>query len=132
MGSPFRQLTAEERAIFQSVIDGLYRQFVAKVVERRTIAPDVAASLADGRIYTAQQALGAKLVDRIGYIPDALEAARSAAGVSEARVVVYHRPREYRATYYARAESDAPAFGGLSQLATLLGGGPRLLYLWLP
>jgi protease-4 len=132
MGSPFRQLTGEERAIFQSVIDDLYHQFVAKVVERRKIAPGVAATLADGRIYTAQQALDHKLVDRIGYIPDALEAARGAAGVTQARVIVYHRPREYRATYYARAEADASAFGGLSQLASVLGGGPRLLYLWLP
>jgi protease IV len=132
MGSPFRQLTTEERAIFQSVIDDLYHQFVAKVVERRKIAASAAATLADGRIYTAEQALGHKLVDRIGYIPDALAAARSAAGLTEARVVVYHRPREYRATYYARAEADAATFGGLSQLATLLGGGPRLLYLWLP
>ena len=132
MGSPFRQLTTEERAIFQSVIDDLYHQFVAKVVERRKIAAASAATLADGRIYTAEQALGHKLVDRIGYIPDALAAARSAAGLTEARVIVYHRPREYRATYYARAEADAATFGGLSQLATLLGGGPRLLYLWLP
>jgi len=53
MGSPFRRLTPEERAIFQSVIDDLQRQFVAKVVERRKLTPAAAAALADGRIYTA-------------------------------------------------------------------------------
>ena len=57
MGSPFRQLTPEERAIFQSVIDDLHRQFVAKVIERRQLPAATAATLADGRIYTAQQAL---------------------------------------------------------------------------
>jgi protease IV len=132
MGSPFRQLTPDERAIFQSVIDDLYRQFVAKVVERRNIPAATAATLADGRIYTAEQALGHKLVDRIGYMPDALAAARQAARVDTARVIVYKRPREYRATYYARAETEAGTFAALSQLAGLAGAGPKFLYLWLP
>jgi protease-4 len=130
MGSPFRQLTPEERAIFQSVIDELHRQFVAKLVDRRRIAPAIAAGLADGRIYTAEQALGHRLVDRVGYIPDALEVARRAAGVDEARVVVYKRPREYRATYYARAQTEAGTFEMLSRLVGL--GGPKFLYLWAP
>jgi protease-4 len=132
MGSPFRQLTPEERAIFQSVIDDLHRQFVAKVVERRGISAATAAGLADGRIYTAEQALGHKLVDRVGYMPDVLDAARRAAGVDEARVIVYKRPREYRATYYARTETDAGTFATLSQLAGLAGAGPKFLYLWSP
>jgi protease-4 len=132
MGSPFRQLTPEERAIFQSVIDDLYRQFVAKVVERRQISSAVAATLADGRIYTAEQALGHKLIDRIGYVPDALEVARHAAGLTEARVIVYKRPREYRATYYARSETDASVFASVAQLTGMAGAGPRLLYLWMP
>jgi protease-4 len=132
MGSPFRQLTPEERAIFQSVIDDLHRQFVAKLVERRRITAATAATLADGRIYTAEQALGHKLIDRIGYIPDALEAARHAAGLDVARVVVNKRPREYRATYYARSETDAGTFAMLSQLAGLTAGGPKFLFLWAP
>jgi protease-4 len=132
MGSPFRALTDEERAIFQSVIDGLYAQFLARLVESRKLAPDAARAIADGRIYTARQALERGLVDRIGYMPDAIEAARRAAGVEEARVVVYHRPREYRATYYARAQAPAAGDVQLAQLATMLGAGPRFLYLWWP
>ena len=132
MGSPFRQLTPEERAIFQSVIDDLHRQFVAKLVERRRIVAATAATLADGRIYTAEQAVGHQLIDRIGYVPDAIDAARRAAGLDEARVVVYKRPREYRATYYARSETDAGTFAMLSQLAGLSAGGPKFLFLWAP
>jgi protease-4 len=134
MGSPFRTLTDEERAIFQSVIDDLHRQFVDKVAERRRIPPEAARALADGRIYTPEQALRLRLIDTIGYMPDAIALARAAIGVEEAKVIVYHRPREYRATYYARA--DAPAGGldtSVSALATLVGGGgPRFLYLWSP
>jgi protease-4 len=133
MGSPFRAMTPEERAIFQSVIDDLHGQFVAKVVERRRIPTDTAKAVADGRIYTAEQALGRRLIDRIGYVPDALDVARRAAGLEEARIVVYHRPREYRATYYAGAKGTAGGLeASLSQLAALAGPGPRFLYLWWP
>jgi protease-4 len=133
MGSPFRTLTDEERKIFQSVIDGLHTQFVAKLAEGRKLPLGAARAVADGRIYTAQQALELGLVDRIGYMPDAIEAARRAAGVTEARVIVYHRPREYRATYYAHAQTSvAGPEAPLAQLATVLGAGPRFLYLWWP
>ena len=132
MGSPFRALTADERQIFQSVIDELQRQFVGKVVERRGIAADDARALADGRIYTAQQALGHRLVDAIGYLPDAIDAARRAAGTSEAKVIVYKRPRQYRATYYAEARSEAAALEGLAQFAAVAASGPKFLYLWAP
>lgn len=133
MGSPFRPLTAEERTILQSVIDDLHRQFVAKVAERRRLSADAAGRLADGRVFTAQQALGHGLVDRVGYMPDALALARQAAGLSEARVVVYRRPRQYRATYYARAEGPAGGFeASISRLAALAAPGPRFLYLWWP
>ena len=133
MGSPFRTLTAEERAIFQSVIDELQRQFVAKVVERRRLPEATARGLADGRIYTAPQALDRRLVDAIGYMPDALAAARNAIGVEDAKVIVYKRPREYQATYYAQTRTETRALDTtVERLATLAGAGPRFLYLWAP
>lgn len=133
MGSPFRALTPEERQIFQGVIDDLHRQFVARIVERRKLSPDVAGRLADGRIFTAEQALAHRLIDQVGYMSDAVEAARRAAGVEEARVVVYRRPREYRATYYARAETGAGTIeSALGRLAEMTATGPRFLYLWWP
>ena len=115
------------------VIDGLYNQFVAKLTESRKLPLETARKVADGRIYTAQQALELKLIDRVGYMPDAIEAAKRAIGVEEARVVVYRRPREYRATYYARSEAPAGAMeGSLMQLPAVLGAGPRFLYFWWP
>ena len=65
-------------------------------------------------------------------MPDAIELARQAAGVEKARVVVYHRPRQYRATYYAEAQ---PLDGGVlsaGALGALTGPGPKFLYLWMP
>jgi protease-4 len=133
MGSPFRPLTPEERAIFQSVIDDLHRQFVAKVVERRRMPIETAQRLADGRVYTAEQALAVRLIDQVGYMPDALGLARRAAGLEQARVIVYRRPREYRATYYARAEATVGSLdASVSHLAAMAGPGPRFFYLWWP
>jgi protease IV len=133
MGSPFRALTEDERKIYQGVIDGLHGQFVSRLVDARRLPLDTARTIADGRVYTAQQALELKLVDRVGYMDDALRLARQAIGVDEARVVVYHRPSEYRATYYARAGASSDALDAtLSPLASLVGSGPRFLYLWWP
>jgi protease-4 len=132
MGSPLRALTTQERAIFQSVIDDLQEQFVAKVATRRRLPREMAVKLADGRVYTAQQALADKLIDHIGYVPDALALARQAAGVQEARVIVYRRPREYRATYYAGAQGQVGFELSLAQAAKLVVAGPRFLYLWWP
>src|SRR5437899_2971948 len=133
MGSPLRALTDEERRIFQSVIDSLYGQFVEKLAESRRLGLETARKVADGRIYTAQQALELKLIDRIGHMPDAIEAAKRVIGVEEARIVVYRRPREYRATYYARSEAPAAAVeSSLARLGAALGAGPRFLYFWWP
>ena len=133
MGSPFRALTEEERKIFQSVIDGMHDQFVARVVEARKLPPDVARSVADGRVYTAKQALDLKLIDHVGYMDDVMQITRRAIGVDEARVVVYHRPSEYRATYYARSETASSGLDAtLAQLTSAVGSGPRFLYLWWP
>ncbi|HKQ63618.1 MAG TPA: signal peptide peptidase SppA [Methylomirabilota bacterium] len=133
MGSPFRALTGEERRIFQSVIDGLQGQFLARVVESRKLPMDSARRLADGRVYTAQQALDAKLIDRIGYMDDVLELARKMIKVDEAKVVVYHRPADYRATYYARSEVPSSSVDvTVSRIASIMGAGPGFFYLWWP
>jgi protease-4 len=131
MGSPLRSLTSEERRIFQGVIDRLYAQFVQRVVEGRGLPEPQVRALADGRIFTAPEALAHRLVDRIGYLDDALEMAREAAGLAEARVVAYHRPRQYRATVYSSADTPTP-LAGIADLARLVLSGPRFLYLWWP
>jgi protease-4 len=70
-------------------------------------------------------------VDRIGYLEDAVAAARQAAGLTEARLVMYHRPKEYRANYYSATPRQAPDLAVL-QLSGHLSAGPRFLYLWWP
>lgn len=133
-GSPFRPLTEQERTVFQSVIDQMYARFVGLIVKSRKMTEDKVRAAADGRIYTAEQAKDLGLVDEIGYMEDAVAAARKAAGVTDARVIMYHRPKEYRANYYSSAPAPTPGVdASLQQLTALVSGsGPRFLYLWWP
>ncbi len=132
MGSPFRDLRPEERAIFQEVIDRLYGRFVALIVRDRRLDETKVRSFADGRIYTAAEALSLGLVDQIGYLEDAIALAKDVAGVPVAKVVTYHRPRQYRATIYSGGEAPPPFQASAVDLARLVTSGPRFLYLWWP
>jgi protease-4 len=96
MGSPFRTMTIEERAIFQGLIDSFYQRFLNIVQEGRSnLHMEQIKRLADGRIYTGEQAKAAGLVDEIGYLEDAIALAKKKAGLTEAKVVMYQRPGEY-------------------------------------
>lgn len=131
MGSPFRSLRPEERALFQDLIDRFYGRFVEVVARSRKLDEARVRAFADGRVYTAREALALGLVDQIGYLEEAITAAKSAAGLAEAKVVTYHRPRQYRATIYSSTETPAPVTG-LADLARIVVSGPRFLYLWWP
>jgi protease-4 len=132
-GSPFRALTPEERSVFQGVIDDMYGRFVRLIAESRKIPEERVRSFADGRIYTAEQALALGLVDRIAYLDEVIASAKKAAGVEEARVIMYHRPKEYRATIYSTTPAAPGANTPLGQFAgMLIGAGPRFMYLWWP
>ena len=132
-GSPFRSLTEPERAVFQSIIDEMYGRFLGLIVKARKLPEDRVRAAADGRVYTAEQALRLGLVDRIGYLEDVVALAKDRAGLTEARVVMYRRPKEYRANIYSATPAPSTAESTLAQFAAALGGGgPRFLYLWWP
>lgn len=116
--SPFRPATEAEKQMMQTIIDDFYRRFVSVVEQGRKLSRDEVQQVADGRIFTAAQARDLKLVDSVGYLEDALKAAKDRAGLMKAKVVVYHRPDSYRPTVYSLGPE---LFGDL---------GPQFLYLW--
>lgn len=75
IGSPARPMTPEERKLLQDLIDNAYGQFVAAVSEGRNIPVEKVKELADGRIFSGEQALGLHLVDKLGDSEDAIELA---------------------------------------------------------
>lgn len=133
-GSPWRRMTAAERAQLQSVIDDLYGRFVEVLrAGRPRLDPAAAARLADGRIFSARQALEAGLVDDIGYLGDAVAELQRRIGASESRVIAYRRPREWSENVYSEATGGEPSarLGANDPLASLLPA-PGFYYLWWP
>jgi protease IV len=136
MGSPFRTMTSEEKEIFQGVIDSFYHRFLTVVQEGRPqLSADQIKKLADGRIYSGEQAKAAGLVDEIGYLDEAIELAKKNAGLTEARVVTYRRHGEYQNNIYSRLFGNASGLNSLARmdlLSIVRGGSPQFMYLWMP
>jgi len=133
-GSPFRAMTEDEKKEFQAIIDEYYGDFLKAVASGRKgrLTVDELRPLADGRVYTAKQALGRRLIDEIGYFETARQKALSLASISDAGVVAY--------TYYPSTKTNiyASSLGGTGFLESkalenwlpLLKAG--FYYLWLP
>jgi protease IV len=132
--SPFRGATPEERRIVQSILDALHARFVTIVRESRPgIDPSRLGQLTDGRIFDAPQALQAGLVDEIGSLDAAIEVAKAAAHLEKARVVAYQRSDEMRENIYSVARGTPVQVNVLPvDFGTLVGSGPRFMYLWAP
>lgn len=137
MGSPFRASTPEERKLFQDLIDRLARRFFDLVEKHRRIATPDLDQVFGARIYLAHEALRLGLVDRVGYLSDALSEAKSLAGLpDDGRVVVYRRTRYPNDNLYNTSASSGD--GGsvslvdlrLRELVPTLS--PGFYYLWMP
>jgi protease-4 len=130
-GSPLRPMKPQERAQLMSVLDDLYARFVAVVEQGRpALGAERVTALADGRIYSAPQALELGLVDRIGDIREGIEQTRIRAGLTEARVVSYHRPREWRQNVYSQAPTGEIGVRPGPRLPAR--ERPGFMYLWAP
>ena len=111
IGSPTRDLTAEERDLLQGLVDDIFDQFVSVVVEGRGLSREAVLAVADGRVFTGRQAVAAGLVDSLGSMTDAVETAARLAGIADD---------------YTVEELDRPA--SLTDLLRRLGAGSP----WLP
>jgi protease-4 len=88
-GNPFREMTAEDRAYWQALIDRVYRQFVDAVAAGRGLAPGAVRKVADGRVVTGEEAKELGLVDALGNFYDAVELAKAEAKLSGEPSLVY-------------------------------------------
>lgn len=133
-GSPLRNMKPEERAVFQGLVDNFYGQFVAVVDQGRPrLSREDVIKIADGRVYSAIQALELGLVDRIGTIHDAIGAAKERAGIKAAITVRYIRPLDWEPNVYARSPGgEGPVTINFLNLPGIvpLTNWPTFLYIW--
>ncbi len=93
VGNFARAMTPEERRVLQSLLDDVYDQFISAVAEGRGLEPQAVRGFAEGRIYSGRQAHGLKMVDDLGGLEDAIEAAAKMAGLPPKPKVIYPRRR---------------------------------------
>lgn len=91
VGSPLRALTPEGRAILQGLVDNVHGQFVGAVVKGRKMPEAKVRELADGRVFSGEQAKEMGLVDQLGNLEDAIDFAAQRAGIEGVPQVVYSR-----------------------------------------
>jgi protease-4 len=88
IGSMFRSMKKEERELLQGVMDNVHEQFIKAVAEGRKMKIEDVREIADGRIFTGEQAKAYGLVDELGTLEDAVRTAADLAGIKEEPEVV--------------------------------------------
>jgi protease-4 len=123
-GSPLRELSKEDRAMLQAVIDNTHEQFVRAVAAGRKLPVEEVRKIADGRILSGEQAMGMKLVDRLGTLQDAIEEAGRLVGIKGEPEVI--SPPKKKIDYWdVLVDGMEGKFSGTLRSAA---GGMRLMY----
>jgi protease-4 len=89
VGSPFRTMTPEDRTYLQGLLDNVYQQFLRDVAKNRKIPLEKMKELAEGRVYTGEEAKKVGLVDEFGNLQDAIEKAGRLGGIKGKVEAVY-------------------------------------------
>jgi protease-4 len=135
--SPFRPATPEEEKVIQNIITSLYQRFLSVVLARSgaPLSKTELEKLADGRIFTAEEAAAARLIDRVCYLDDTVAAMKKKLNLKEAKIVSYYRPGSYRGTIYSGSVPETPQVFNLINInadGLDLLSSTEFLYLWEP
>jgi protease-4 len=131
IGSAFREMTPEEREIFQSIVNEMYSRFVDVISEGRNIPEERVREIADGRVYSALQAKKLGLVDSFGDLDEASAVAGNLAGTSDTTVVRYVQQPTFKDTLLARLAPEKPQAEQILDAAGL-NLEPKPYYLYRP
>jgi protease-4 len=127
-GSPYQDLTDAQRAYFQAIVMQLHSQFVRAVAAGRKgkLSEADVSKIADGRVFTGEQALGMKLVDQLGNLEDAVRLAGKLGGISGRPGTIYPKKRT-RGIFDALTSDDSDTETAISRILTRR---PRFLFQW--
>jgi protease-4 len=135
IGSPSKEMTPEERAVFQNMVEKMYDHFVDRVVEGRRgkLTREQILTLANGQPYLGTEAFESGLVDKLGPMETAVDEAKALAGISgDPSVISYYRYSPFGSLFgvetAATGGKSADIAGALKALENKMT--PRLLYLW--
>ncbi|MCH7518040.1 MAG: signal peptide peptidase SppA [Candidatus Dadabacteria bacterium] len=96
VGSSFRKMNEADKQYIQQLIDNVYEQFKSVVADARDLDTKQIDKVADGKIYTGEQALNLKLIDELGTINDAIRMAGDLGGIEGKPEVIYFPKKKFR------------------------------------
>ncbi len=99
-GSPTRAMTTRERQLLQDFVNKIHNQFVQDVARGRKMATAEVAKLADGRIFTGEEALELGLIDRLGNLEDSIEWAGGLGGIKGDVPAVFIQEKKFSILKY--------------------------------
>jgi protease-4 len=126
-GNPYTDLTDAERAYLQGIVLQLHGQFVRAVAAGRKgkMTVEDVSKIADGRVFTGEQALELKLIDQIGNLDDAVSAAAKLAGINGTPGTIYPKKRKPGLFDLLSDSADSE-----TALGRIFNRRPRFLYRW--
>jgi protease IV len=125
-GNPSRELTPAERAYMQSLIDNMFGQFIHAVADGRGLKYDDVKSIADGKVWTGQEALSMKLIDKIGDFQAVVSDTAKSVGISGEPTLV--RPERDRRSLLDLMLGDLAKY--IPEQENALGRQIGFYYLW--
>ncbi len=125
-GSPTRPMTPEERAYMQGLIDNMHSQFIHSVAVGRKMKDDDVRALANGKVWTGEEAIPLKLVDQIGDFRAAVDDTAKSVGIKGEPTLV--RPEKERKSLLDLLFGDVSDY--LPNRAKLMETNVGFYYLW--
>jgi protease-4 len=125
-GSPTRDLTPAEREYMQGMLDNLHAQFIRNVAEGRKMKVEEVKAIADGKVWTGEQAKQMKMIDEIGDFEKCVKDTAKSVGISGEPTLV--RNEREKKSVLDLLVGDASEY--LPDKAKLLQTHPGFYYLW--
>ncbi len=124
MLNPMSEINPEQQLMVQKLVDGMHARFVGLVAKGRDLPLQDVQELADGRIYSADEALALKLIDQIGYWDDAVK--KTAEILDVDTVKIYRYEQNFTFSSFFKAMQSWNPVESMVQEATQ----PKMLYKW--
>ncbi len=121
--NPFGEPTNEQVEMLQNVVDAMHERFKQLIVASRSLAPNVVSELADGRIFTAADAVQYGLIDGIGYWDDTVASLRNLLEADD--LIIYRYEQAFSLRQLLRGSTSLRPSAWIEHLQ-----GPRLMYQW--
>lgn len=133
--SMLKDMTPAEREMLQGILDSMHRKFIEVVQNSRKNVVDPSTAF-DGRVFIGPDALERNMVDRIGYLPDAIEEAKAMAGLAEATVIRLATGNHPGMNAYSDVGADSGNLASVMPEPLSMdflvpdSSGPQFMYLW--